>query len=115
MGQLYQRHGLQEPARRILGYYQRLRQFDVEKDLLQRRARAHPSDPVAHAALGDLLLKARDYDGAQREFRHVLTLNPNDAATHAKLAMIDGELAHPEEQWQHLQQLRRLERRGVRS
>ena len=115
LGQLYQRHGLQEPARRILGYYQRLRQFDVEKDLLQRRARAHPRDPAAHAALGDLLLTARDYDGAQREFRHVLSLNPNDAATHAKLALIDGELAHPEEQWQHLQKLRRLEREAARS
>jgi len=29
--------------------------------------------------------------------------------------MIDGELAHPEEQWQHLQKLRRLEREAARS
>jgi len=108
LNQIYKRLGNKREALRAQTYYQRLRKQEVERDLLTRSVAAHPNDPAAHVALGDLQLQTLDYGGARRQFEKAVKLKPNDAQIHERLVTVYGELAQPETQLQHLRRFEQL-------
>jgi tetratricopeptide (TPR) repeat protein len=108
LNQVYKRLGNQQESKRAQLYYQRLRKEGVSRDLLTRQVKAKPNDAAKLAALGDHLLRMRDYGGAKRQFERALALRPNVPQSHERLATIFGELAQPEGQLTHLKKLERL-------
>ena len=65
-----------------------MRKQEVERDLLSRRVKSHPEDSEAHFAMGDHLLKVRDYGGAKREFLKAVDLKPKDPRVHERLVTV---------------------------
>jgi tetratricopeptide (TPR) repeat protein len=115
LGQVYQRLGRPDEAKWVLDFYQRIRKYEVDRDLLERGVRARPKDAGAHAALASLLLRGREYAKAEYELYKVLELESTKGDAHEKLAVIDGETGRPEAQQRHLEEARRLMARGARS
>jgi tetratricopeptide (TPR) repeat protein len=114
LNQIYKRLGNEREARRVQGYYQRLRKQDVERDLLSRRVKAHPNDAAARLLMGDFLLRTLDYAGAKRQFEKLAEIKPNDARAHDRLVTVFGELAQPEGQLQHLKRFEQLSGAAVK-
>lgn len=112
LGQVYQRLDRPVDAKRAQTYYQRLRQQTMQKDLMRRRVKARPNDPKIRVAMGDLLLRSRDYLNARREYEKALDLQPDNTVAHERLVTVYGELSQPEGQWRHLQKARALARRA---
>ena len=60
--------------------------------LAQHWLQAHPSDAAYHFYLGDKSLALRDLDDAERHYRAVLALQPDNALALNNLAWISGQL-----------------------
>jgi tetratricopeptide (TPR) repeat protein len=96
------RRGLEINPYAAEGYYELAkncsdagRSEEAEAYALKATAKA-PLMPIPHLLLGNLLLRKRDTEGALREYKHYLTLDPDGeaaAAARAAIARIENKLA----------------------
>jgi tetratricopeptide (TPR) repeat protein len=65
--------------------------FETAIEDCRETVRAHPENAEAHHALGDILKKSGDLEGAMAEFREVIRLQPGGLSGHYQLGVALGE------------------------
>jgi TolB-like protein len=85
----------------LLGYYggaPPLEVFPKAKEAALKAVALDANLPEAHNALGFVLvLQDYDYAGAEREYRRVIAINPNDAFAHQNLGVMLNRIGRGEE------------------
>jgi tetratricopeptide (TPR) repeat protein len=91
------------PLKQLASLYVDLGQPDKARHVLEQLLWIRPGDEELHTRLGDLLLAAKQSQGAIREFQSLLAVKPLDpAAAHFKMAQAYYQLNDREKTREHL-------------
>lgn len=76
LGKTLKQMGLKDQGDTLLTLYRRYEAFDLERQTLTTRARAHLNDPAPQIALADFYVRARDYSHAVQFYERAVRLAP---------------------------------------
>jgi len=113
LGQTYIRLGDTAQGKMMLALYRKYEAFDLEKQQLTTRAKAHPADAASQMALGDFYVRARDFSHATQLYERAVKLAPDSRVAHAHLARLYRALGRDDDA--EMQQHFALTASGVRS
>jgi Tfp pilus assembly protein PilF len=84
-------------------------------DPLEKAVKLAPENAYCRLRLGTAYLRAREFDGAQRQLEKAIQINPDDPTAHYQLGRLFNEIHAPERAKAEFQRTEELQRRAAGS